>query len=171
MFLHVGGAESLPCARAQRGDRVGLNAHGGGHLTRLAPLDLEVPQHFLPALWQGRERAGHHHGVHLAHYGVLEQLHTVQRPVRLGVHGTRAAEFVGAVRSEPGHGRNEVGAQELPGALALLEQREHARERLGDEVLRFRLVAGMHAGHGQCRPAVPFVERGEGMRVTLADRA
>ena len=168
VLLHVRGAQPFTGTFAQRGHGVRLHAHHRSHLTGPALLHLEVPQHLLPPLGEGGEGPGHHGGIHLAHHGVVEELHTVQRSVRLRVLRTRAGEVVGAVRGQPRHRRDHVGPEELARTLPLSKERQHPREGLGDQVLGVGVVAGVHAGHGQCGAAVAFVELAEGRGVPLA---
>ncbi len=104
-----------------------------GDLGRLLALDLEVPQHHLPALGQAGERPGGRAALEGGHRRVLEGHPRVE--VRHVVGGLQLGRGPHLVHVQPAYGGEQVGAERDVGAAAALEHGEHLGERLGDQVV------------------------------------
>ena len=158
--------ESLAGPVGQRRHRVGAHSEQYRHLGRLLALDLGVPQHGLPALRQRRKGLGGG--------GVLEAL---DRRVAEGHARVEGLQVLGRlhprVRPDPvdvetADGGEQVRAERKVGTRAALEQREHLRERLRDQILG---VGGRHQLPRQApgRGHVPLEELAVGVGVPTPD--
>ena len=167
VFLQVGLPQPLPRAVAERGDGVGGQAEQRRDVGRAVALDLEVPEHRLPALGQRRERPGGEGALEPRERGVGER---DDRAV--GVDAVDVGDVVGEVEAALGaaavvgevpHRGQQVRPERLGGAAAGAQDLEHARERARHEVVGVGGGAGELAGQGPRGLLVAPVERREGV--------
>ena len=169
VLLHVCRPEALASPLAQCGDGVGLNTHHGGHLARPITLDLEVPEHLLPTLGQGREGTRDDSGVHLTHHGVVKELDSVQFALLPGFLGLGPTEVIGTIGCQTGHGGDQVCAQELSWTATGLQEREYPGEGLRGDVLRLSMALGVKAGNGEHCTAMALVQFPKCLTIADAD--
>ena len=126
-------AEPLAGAVGQRGHRVGAHPEQRGDVGGLLALDLEVPQHELPALGQRGERLRGRAALEAGDGGVLERHARVER--RQVVGGVQPLPGAHPVDVQPAYGGQQVGAEGDVRAATALQHDEHLGERLGDQVV------------------------------------
>ena len=167
VFLQVGLPQPLPRAVAERGDGVGGQAEQRRDVGRAVALDLEVPEHRLPALGQRRERPRGEGALEPGERGVGER---DDRAV--GVDAVDVGDVVGEVEAALGaaavvgevpHRGQQVRPERLGGAATGAQDLEHARERARHEVVGVGGGAGELAGQGARGLLVAPVERREGV--------
>ena len=158
----LSGTESELC------DRRGVHAEQWGDLRGLHPLDLGVPEHFLPPRRQAAERADGDAPVEgcggglLAAGGILDGLEFVRRgfPAGSTPSGSGVADAGEQIRPE-GAGR----------AAAAQDRLVDAREGLLDQIVGFQ-ARGHRVGDGEPRAVVAspqFSERGAITRAAAQD--
>ena len=165
VLLQVGLAQSLARSVRQGRDAVRAHAKHRRDLGGLLALDVEVPQHHLPALGQRRERLGGG-GALEAELGGVDEVHAAVE-LELVVGGTLARDGADAVDVQAAHRGQQVGPERLLGTAAVLHGDEDLGERLGDEVVG---VGAAHelAGQALGRGLVTGIQLAVGTGVTTA---
>ena len=145
VMLQVGLPQALAGANRQRGNTVRSEPNEGSCRRRLQSFNIQVPKNSLPTLRQRFEGLGHDARLKVAEEGVVVQHWRIQDGIISRCwHSPRLA--VPVMRGSPHH-RQEVGTEELRGALTFLQQLKDRRER--PRPRRHRRHWGCRSGSGQ----------------------
>ncbi len=166
VHLQVGLAQTFTGAVGERGHAVGRHAEQHSDLGGLLTLDLDVPQHELPALGQGGESFGCRQVLELLHGRVHEGDARVERLELVG--RSNPGVVPDAVDVQSTDGSEQVRPEGEVGTATGGQDLEDLDEGVGDEIVGVA-GSGQLTGQAQGRGPVPFEQHPVGVPVTTSN--
>ncbi len=159
--------QALPGPVGQGRDRVRAHAEQRRHLGRPLSLDLEVPEHELPPFGEGGEGPRGGGALELLDREVPEGDTRVQGREVPG--GPGAGPHADLVHVQPTERRQQVGPEGDLGAPAALQDPEHLREGVRDQVVDVG-TRDQLPGEAPCRVGVAGVQLAVGVEISAPYR-